>query len=64
MDSVMSRKNLWNKSVPRVELDQRARDARLRLARLERPAEPHPAAASGWFGRRSTAVATLSISHR
>jgi len=64
VESVMSRKNLWNKSVPRVELDQRARDARLRLARLERPTEPHPAATSGWFGRRSTAVATLSMSNR
>jgi len=64
VESVMSQKNLWNKSVPRVELDQRARDARLRLARLERPTEPHPAATSGWFGRRSTAVATLSMSNR
>jgi len=29
----MLRANLWNKSVSRVELDQRARDARLRLER-------------------------------
>jgi len=64
VESVMSRKNLWNKSVPRVELDQRAREARLRLARIERPTEPHPAATSGWFGRRPTALATLSIAHR
>ena len=28
--------DLWNKSVPQVELDQRARDARLRLDRVER----------------------------
>ena len=26
--------NLWNKSVPRAELDQRAREARLRLEQL------------------------------
>jgi hypothetical protein len=26
--------DLWNRSVPRVELDQRARDARLQLERL------------------------------
>ena len=32
----MLRSNLWNESVSRVELDQRARDARLRLERLER----------------------------
>lgn len=32
----MLRTNLWNKSVPRVELDQRARDARLRLEQIER----------------------------
>jgi hypothetical protein len=32
----MLRANLWNDSVSRVELDQRARDARLRLERIER----------------------------
>jgi len=32
----MVRANLSNKSVSRVELDQRARDARLRLERIER----------------------------
>ena len=32
----MARPNLWGNSVPRVELDQRARDARLRLVRIER----------------------------
>jgi hypothetical protein len=32
----MPRENLWNASVPRVELDQRVRDARLRLERIER----------------------------
>ena len=32
----MLKANLWNKSVSRVELDQRARDACLRLERIER----------------------------
>ena len=32
----MARVNLRNNSVPRVELDHRARDARLRLVRVER----------------------------
>ena len=33
MEGAMLRANLWNDSVSRVELDQRARDARLRLER-------------------------------
>ena len=32
----MPNKNLWNKNVSRVEYDRRARDARLRLERIER----------------------------
>jgi hypothetical protein len=32
----MLKRDLWSKSVPRVELDQRSRDARLRLEQLER----------------------------
>lgn len=32
----MLKENLWSQSVPRVELDQRARDARLRLEQIER----------------------------
>ena len=32
----MPNRNLWNKNVPRVEYDYRARDARLRLERVER----------------------------
>jgi hypothetical protein len=39
----MRRANLWNQSVSRVELDQRARDARLRLERLERLLLPRAA---------------------
>jgi hypothetical protein len=43
MEGIMPRKNLWNASVPRVELDQRVRDARLRLERLERLLVPRAA---------------------
>ena len=32
----MPRNNLWSQSVPKVELDQRSREARLRLERIER----------------------------
>jgi hypothetical protein len=32
----MSRINLWSRSLSRVELDRRSRDARLRLEQLER----------------------------
>lgn len=43
----MSRIDLWSKSVPRVELDQRAREARLRLEQVQRLAAGTAAAASG-----------------
>ena len=36
MEGVMPKENLWNKSVPRVEYDHRAREARLQLERVER----------------------------
>ena len=39
----MLKAELWNKSVPRVELDQRARDARLRLERIGRHLVPRAA---------------------
>ena len=32
----MTRIDLWSQSVPRVELDQRSREARLRLEQIER----------------------------
>jgi hypothetical protein len=32
----MPRTNVWNRSASRVELDQRSRDARLRLEQIER----------------------------
>jgi hypothetical protein len=38
----------WSKSVPRVELDQRARDARLRLERSERLLVPRAAMTDSW----------------
>jgi hypothetical protein len=37
----MPRTNLWSSCVPRVELDQRSREARLRLEQLERLHLPH-----------------------
>ena len=36
MEDAVARANLCSNSVPRVELDHRARDARLRLVRVER----------------------------
>ena len=36
MEGAMPRTNLWSQSVPRVELDQRSREARLRLEQIER----------------------------
>jgi hypothetical protein len=39
----MARPNLLSKSLPRVELDHRARDARLRLVRIERLFVPRAA---------------------
>ena len=42
---------VWNKSVPRVELDQQARDARLQLERMEQLLVPRVAVAAPWFRR-------------
>jgi hypothetical protein len=36
MDRAMPRTNLWDRTVPRVALDHRSREARLRLEQLER----------------------------
>jgi hypothetical protein len=47
----MPRKNLWNANVPRVELDQRVRDARLRLERIERLLVPRAAVTNSWLRR-------------
>jgi hypothetical protein len=43
MESAMPRNNFWSESVPRAELDQRSRAARLRLERLERLLAPRAA---------------------
>jgi hypothetical protein len=45
----MARINLWNKSLPRIELDHRARDARLQLARVERLAVPRASVTGLWL---------------
>jgi hypothetical protein len=47
----MPRANLWNNSVPRVELDQRARDARRRLERIEQLLVPRAAVTDSWLRR-------------
>ena len=36
MEGAMPKISMWSQSVPRVELDQRSREARLRLERIER----------------------------
>jgi hypothetical protein len=43
MEGAMLKANLWSESVPRVELDRRAREARLRLERIERLLMPRAA---------------------
>ena len=45
----MARINVWKKSVPRVELDQRARDARVRLVQIERLIVPRASVAGFWL---------------
>jgi hypothetical protein len=47
----MRRANLWNQSVSRVELDQRARDARLRIERIERQLLARAAGTRSLLGR-------------
>jgi hypothetical protein len=63
-EGAMFRKNPWNKSVPRVELDQRARDARVRLDQIERLAMPASAEVFGLFSRRSITPSKSSKSHK
>ena len=50
VESVML-KNFPIRSAPRVELDQRAREARLRLERVERLLVPRPIARYPWLRR-------------
>ncbi len=47
----MLKVEVWNKSVPRVELDQRARDARLQLERMEKLLVPRVVVTAPWFRR-------------
>jgi hypothetical protein len=42
---------LWNKSVPRAEIDQRARDARFRLEQIERLLVPRAVVTASWLRR-------------
>jgi hypothetical protein len=35
MGGIMARTNLWDRNVPRVELDRRSREARLRFERID-----------------------------
>jgi hypothetical protein len=58
--------DLYKRSTPRVELDQRAREIRLGLERVERllvqragpmlPAREKPLSSRGWHMRRQTAA--------
>jgi hypothetical protein len=48
--AAMPRNRLEVRVVPRVELDHRARDARLRIERVERSFAWRPAAMSSWLG--------------
>jgi len=43
--------NLWSRSVSRVELDQRSREARLRLERIEPAVISRATVAHSWFWR-------------
>jgi hypothetical protein len=45
----MPRNNIPMKCVPRVELDHRAREARLRLERAEQFFKPGPAVSNVWL---------------
>ncbi len=47
----MPKAKLFDNSVPRVELDQRARDARLQLEHVERLLAPRHAMAAYWLRR-------------
>jgi hypothetical protein len=47
----MPKADRLSNSVPRVELDQRARDARRRLAQVERLLVPRAAATASWLRR-------------
>src|SRR5262249_17763208 len=48
MEEAMAKQNLLPKNVPRAELDQRAREARIRIERLERLLVPCVGALNFW----------------
>jgi len=54
MEGAMPSINLWSRSVSRVELDQRSREARLRLERLEPLVVLRAIVAHSWFWRLVT----------
>ena len=62
----MANRNLWNKNVPRVEYDHRARDTRLRLERIERLLVKREDAAvvSGYFGLLRILIGNIAGSGR
>ena len=45
----MPGRDFWSKSAPKVELDQRARDARVQLVQIERLLVPPAPAARFWL---------------
>jgi hypothetical protein len=49
MEGARLKANLWNRSTPRVELDQRAREARLQLEGLEHLLVSRAAATGSWL---------------
>src|SRR5271166_2446940 len=51
MEIAMPKANQWSCSAPRVELDHRARQARLRLEQIEQLIALHEAAKTSWFRR-------------
>jgi len=60
VERAMMRTNLWSKSVPRIELDQRSRTARLRLERIDRLLVP-PAAVTQSRLRRLLCLCSVGI---
>jgi hypothetical protein len=48
----MPNRNLWNRNVPRVEYDHRARDTRLRLEHIERQLVKRNAAGDSQYFRQ------------
>src|SRR5215472_14512597 len=60
MEGAVSRTNLWSHSAPRVELDQRSREASLRLEQIERLLRPRARARHFRFWRLFSASAHVA----